>query len=71
VYQSQPSAQELFRAAGEDARREGGELLGAHVLRAASAMDDGPAARVLRGLGVDAALLQAAATAEIEAYRPA
>lgn len=67
LYRSQPSAQELFRAAGDDARRGGGTLLGAHVIRAAAALEHGPTARALRRMGIDPVELQAAATSEIEA----
>lgn len=67
VYRSEPSAQELFRAAGEDARRGGGSFVGAHVLRAAAALDHGPTARALRRMGIEATGLRTAASAEIEA----
>lgn len=69
VYRSEPSAQQLFQAAGADARRGGGELLGAHVVRAAAALEHGPTARAIRRLGIDRAALQLAADAEIEAGR--
>ncbi|MCO8127148.1 Clp protease N-terminal domain-containing protein [Acidimicrobiia bacterium EGI L10123] len=67
IYRSDPSAQELFQAAGDDARREGGALVGAHVLRAAADLEHGPTARALRRLGIDRTELRSAATAEIEA----
>lgn len=67
VYRSEPSAQQLFQAAGDDARREGGGLLGAHVLRAAAALEHGPTARALRRMGIDRAELQGAANTEIQA----
>lgn len=65
VYRSEPSAQQLFQAAGDDARRAGGALVGAHVLRAAAALEHGPTARALRRLGVDRDELRDAASAEI------
>lgn len=67
VYRSEPSAQELFQAAGDDARRGGGTMVGAHVLRAAAELEHGPTSRALRRLGIDRTELRAAATAEIEA----
>lgn len=67
IYRSEPSAQDLFQTAGEDARRGGGALLGAHVLRAAAGLEHGPTARALRRMGIDRTELQKAATAEIEA----
>lgn len=67
VYRSEPSAQELFRRAGADARAEGGGLLGAHVVRAAGALEHGTVARALRHLGIDRDELRRAATAEIAA----
>lgn len=66
VYQSAPSAQELFQAAGDDARRGGGDLVGAHVLRAAADLEHGATARALRRMDIDRAALRAAASAEIE-----
>lgn len=42
IYRSEPSAQELFQAAGDGARRGGGTLVGAHVLRAAADLEHGP-----------------------------
>lgn len=69
IYRSEPSAQELFRAAGDDARRRGGVLLGAHVVRAAAALQQGPTARALQRMGVDRDALRAAADTEIEAHR--
>jgi len=71
IYRSEPSAQDLFQAAGEDARRGGGTLVGAHVLRAAAALELGPTARALRRMGIDRAQLQEAASAEIETQRSA
>lgn len=67
AYRSEPSAQELFQAAGDDARRGDGSLVGAHVRRAAAALERGPTARALRGMGIDTADLRAAASAEVEA----
>jgi ATP-dependent Clp protease ATP-binding subunit ClpA len=66
VYRSEPSAQQLFQAAGEDARRNGGCFVGAHVLRAAAALEHGSAARALGRMGVDPDALRAAADAAIE-----
>lgn len=71
VYQSEPSAQQLFRAAGDDARRNGEPLVGAHVLRAAAASEHGTTARVLRRLGIEPGALERAATAEIQAHHGA
>ena len=67
IHRSAPSAQELFQAAGEDARRDGGALLGAHVLRAAAELEHGPTARALRRIGIERTELRAATTVEIEA----
>lgn len=67
VYRTEPSAQQLFQAAGHDARRGGGALIGAHVLHAAAALEHGPTARALRRMGIDRSELQAAASAEIQA----
>lgn len=71
VYRSEPSAQQLFQAASDDARREGGALLGAHVVRAAAALEHGSTARAFRRMRIDRTRLQAAASAEIEARRDA
>lgn len=71
VYRSEPSAQELFRLAGADARAQGGGLLGAHVVRAATTMEHGTVARTLLHMGIDRAALGDAATAEITMYRNA
>lgn len=68
LYRSEPSAQQLFQAAGDDARENGGSIVGAHVLRAAAALEHGPTARAFRRLGIGPAELRAAATAEIEAH---
>lgn len=67
VYRTEPSAQQLFQAAGDDARRGGGALVGAHVLHAAATLEHGPTARALRRMGIDRTELQAAANAEIQA----
>lgn len=67
VYRTEPSARQLFQAAGDDARRGGGAFVGAHVLRAAAALEHGPTARALRRMGIDRAELHAAASAEIQA----
>lgn len=69
IYKSEPSAQQLFQAAGEAARRDGGSMVGAHVLRAAAGVEHGPTARVLRRLGIERDALEAAATAELDAHR--
>lgn len=66
VYRTEPSAQQLFQAAGDDARRGGGALVGAHVLRAAAGLEHGPTARALRRMGINRTELQAAASAEIQ-----
>lgn len=66
IYRSEPSAQELLQAAGADARRGGGTMVGAHVLGAAAGLEHGPTARALRRMGVDRAELRAATSAEIE-----
>lgn len=67
LYRSEPSAQELFQRAGDDARAEGGTLLGAHVVRAAADLEHGTVARAFERLGVDPNVLRASATAEITA----
>ena len=69
LYRSEPSAQELFQAAGDDARRGEGSLLAAHVLRAAAELEHGLTARALRRMGIDSTELRVAAGAEIEAHR--
>lgn len=69
VYKSEASARQLFQAAGDDARRNGGSLVGAHVLRAAAALEHGPTARALRRMGIDRDALREAAGAEIEDER--
>lgn len=69
MHRSETSAQELFQRAGADARAEGGGLLGAHVVRAAAALEHGTVARALQHLGVDAQALHTSATAEIAAAR--
>lgn len=69
VYKSEPSAQQLFQAAGDDARRNGGSIVGAHVLRAAAELEHGSTARVLRRMGIEREALEAAAVAEIGAHR--
>jgi ATP-dependent Clp protease ATP-binding subunit ClpA len=69
IYRSEPSAQELFQAAGADAGRGGGTLVGAHVLRAAASLKHGPTARALRRMGIDSSELRQAATAVIEGQR--
>lgn len=67
LYRSEVSAQELFQRAGADARAEGGGLLGAHVVRAAAALEQGTVARTFEHMGVDPLALRASATAEIAA----
>lgn len=67
VYRTEPSAQQLFQTAGDDARRCGGALVGAHVLRAAAALEHGSTARALRRMGIDRIELHAAASAELQA----
>ena len=67
VYRSEPSAQELFQAAGAESRRARRTFVGAHVLAAAADLERGPTARALRRMGVDRTALREAALAEIEA----
>lgn len=69
VYRSQTSAQELFRRAGDDARAEGGGLVGAHIVRAAADLEYGTVARTFQHLGLDPHALRECATAEIAAAR--
>lgn len=66
VYRSEPSLQQLFQLAGEDARRRGGALTGAHVLRAAADLEHGVVARTLRRIGIGRDELRDASTHEIE-----
>lgn len=70
VYRSEPSAQELFQAAGDAARRSGGTLVGAHVLHAAAGLQHGPTARAFERMGIDRAALSTAAEAEIATHAP-
>lgn len=65
IYRSSMSAQELFRAAGDRARSARQRLAGAHVVVAASEVEDGTLARVLERLGVDRPAMRAAAEAEL------
>jgi ATP-dependent Clp protease ATP-binding subunit ClpA len=67
VYRSNPSAQELFQAAGAAARAAGQRLAGAHVVLAAAELEHGTLARALDRLGVDRATLRAAASSELAA----
>lgn len=67
VYRSNPSAQELFQAAGAAARAAGQQLAGAHVVLAAADLEHGTLARALERLGVDRSALRAAAGAELGA----
>lgn len=69
IYGSEASAQQLFQAAGAGARRDGGSLVGAHMLRAAAALEHGPTARAFRRMGLDRDALREAAEAEIEDAR--
>lgn len=64
VYQSAPSAQEVFQAAGALARSSKERLAGAHVVAAVAAMEHGTAARILETLGIDRGALAAAAAEE-------
>lgn len=66
VYDSEASAKQLFRAAGDDARRNEGSFVGAHMLRAAAALEHGPTARALRRMGIDRDALRGAAGDEIQ-----
>lgn len=65
VYRSDPSAQELFQAAGAAARGARQRLVGAHVVLAAADLEHGTLARVLERLGVDRTALRAAAESEL------
>jgi ATP-dependent Clp protease ATP-binding subunit ClpA len=65
VYRSNPSAQELFQAAGAAARGARQRLAGAHVVLAAADLEQGTLARALHRLGVDRAALRAAAASEL------
>lgn len=67
VYRSNPSAQELFQAAGAAARGAGQRLAGAHVVLAAADLQLGTLARALDRLGVERAALRAAAESELPA----
>jgi ATP-dependent Clp protease ATP-binding subunit ClpA len=59
AYQAAPSGQELMlRLAGS---RRHAQLLGAHIVAIVASMPHGVAARALRGMGIDATALQAAA----------
>lgn len=68
LYRGEPSTQQLFQQASDDARRHGGQLLGAHVLRAAAELEHGPTARALRRIGIDGPALRDSATAEIDIH---
>jgi hypothetical protein len=65
VYRSNPSAQELFQAAGAAARGARQRLAGAHVVLAAADLEHGTLARALGRLEVDRAALRAAAASEL------
>lgn len=65
VYRSNPSAQELFQAAGAAARGARQRLAGAHVVLAAADLEHGTLARALERLGVDRLALRTAAAAEL------
>ena len=67
VYRSNPSAQELFQAAGAVARGSGQRLAGAHVVLAAADLEHGTLARALERLEVDRSALRAAAASELAA----
>jgi ATP-dependent Clp protease ATP-binding subunit ClpA len=67
VYRSNPSAQELFQAAGAAARGARQRLSGAHVVLAAADLEHGTLARALDRLEVDRAALHAAAASELGA----
>jgi ATP-dependent Clp protease ATP-binding subunit ClpA len=60
AYQAAPSGQEVMQALA-DSRQGHGPLLGAHIVAIVATMPHGVAARALRGMGVDAARLRAAA----------
>lgn len=65
VYRAEPSAQELFAAAGALARVARQRLRGAHVVLAAVDLERGTLARVLDRLGVDRAQLNDAAREQL------
>lgn len=67
VYRSNPSAQELFQAAGAAARSARQRLAGAHVVLAAADLEQGTLARALQRLGVDRAALRSAASSALAA----
>jgi ATP-dependent Clp protease ATP-binding subunit ClpA len=67
VYRSNPSAQELFQAAGAAARSARQRLAGAHVVLAAADLQHGTLARALDRLEVDRAALRAAAESQLAA----
>jgi ATP-dependent Clp protease ATP-binding subunit ClpA len=70
VFRSNASAQSAFRAAGELARAEKSQLVGAHIVAAVAEMEHGTAARALTVMGIDRATLAAAAHQEASIRRP-
>lgn len=60
TYHAAPSGQEVMQALA-DTRHGHAPLLGAHIVAIVAAMPHGVGARALRGMGVDAARLRAAA----------
>lgn len=67
VYRSNPSAQELFQAAGRAARSARQRLAGAHVVLAAADLEQGTLARALERMEVDREALRSAAASELAA----
>ncbi|HSK94506.1 MAG TPA: Clp protease N-terminal domain-containing protein [Candidatus Angelobacter sp.] len=70
VYRSSPTAQELFRAAGDRARAARQRFAGVHVVLAASEVEAGTMRRVLDRLGIDRQRLREVAEAELGDGRP-
>ena len=70
VFRSNASAQSAFRAAGQLARSEKSQLVGAHIVAAVAEMEHGTAARALTVMGIDRATLAAAAHQEARTRRP-
>lgn len=68
VYHAAPSGQEIMQKLAA-ARKSHGPLLGAHVVGIVAGMTHGVAARALRALGVDSAILKSTADAIAEAGR--
>ena len=72
VFDATPAGRRAFQAAVELSKRvKPSRLLGAHVVAAVAAEEQGTAARTLRAMGVDAGALAEAARAEAAAARTA